>query len=173
MNELKYAKSYKDLKKSTLLKKSLQEGDLICVEDEDAIYKYSNGMFEQITATAESNVNVSLYDMNKQIISQIEKMEKDEMIKILDEFVDKNCNVKYFMCLNHEKRYFTLFHKYQEQYFTVDVTFAEAVLECLEAVGEVKTIDKYEDRLEIWVEDKDTLFDFLLFSYDEGVVEFD
>ena len=42
---LKYVKTYDDLKKSKLLKGSLSEDDKIYIIDENRVYNYRNGRF--------------------------------------------------------------------------------------------------------------------------------
>lgn len=56
---------------------NISEGDLILVDNEQngnkQVYCYANGAFTPISSDA--NLNLSLYDLNKSIISQLEPLD--------------------------------------------------------------------------------------------------
>lgn len=169
MSKIQYVSTYKDLKKSKLLRDSLSEDDLVVIEDEQAAYRYKNGMFEKVDPDVDTNLNVSLYDMNKQIIAQSPSIQEHDAEKILQEYSGKHYANNYFMMLNHEKRYFTLFARNAAAVRSL----ATEILDCARSLGEIKTIETYDDRLEIWILIDDEVFDFLLFEYDQGVIDFE
>ena len=164
---MKYVETYKDLKNSTLLKQSLKEGDIIYVEDEAKGYIYLNGRFVPKEIKSEGNLNLSLYEMNKQLISQLKDISKEDALEKIYQFYEHTPQ-GYYMLLNHENKYFTLFEKNTNGFDT----FGSTVLYCINNIGKIKTIDVYDDRLEIWITIKDNIFDYLLFPYDEGVVKY-
>lgn len=168
-NKLKYVKTYKDLKKSKLLRDNLQEGDYICVEDENKIYQYKNKMFAQIDTKSNNNINISLYDLNKQIIGQLNDVPQEEVINNINEYYNKHLEVQYFLLLCHEKKYITVFHKAEK----AQDNFVQTIIDCL-PTGQIKTVELDDEKMEIWIkgEDEDTA-DYILFPYDMGVVDFE
>lgn len=79
----------------------------------------------------------------------------------------------YYMLLNHELRYFTLFHQESAQFRHIT---RDNILAILQELGEIKSIEKTSDEmaLECWVtlnNDPEDTHAFVLFDYDRGVVE--
>lgn len=113
-------------------------------------------------------INMGLYDMNKQIISQLPILE--DFDKSMDDIwtLYETYHNKYFMLYGKEISYFTVFK-------IVDPTrFGEDVLDCCLNIGLVKAIDLTEagDAVEIWVQPKDSEPTCLyLFPYDSGIVQ--
>ena len=118
--------------------------------------------------TEGSGINMGLYDMNKQLISQLPAL-NDEDLKDTHYTIHSlhaKYNNDYYMLYGKEISYFTLFK-------INDVTyFGNEVVECLKNVGTVKAIDFTEpgDAIEIWVEDEDGPTCLYLFPYDSGLV---
>ena len=162
-----YVDTYKDLKNSILLKQSLEEGDIIFVEDENKTYEYKNERFVPKEIKPQGNINLSLYEINKQLISQLPDIDETKALEKINKFYE-HTSQGYYMFLNYENKYFTLFekNKYGEDIFEV------IVLECIKNIGQLKEIDIYDDRLEIWIMIDDEIYDYLLFPYDEGVVSY-
>lgn len=111
----------------------------------------------------------NLYDANKQLVKQtckslthIELAQKQEEIK--EWFINK----KYVMLLNHDIRYFTVFHNVNNDY-----GFAAAqVIGCLEDQnGDIVSIELQKDGAwEIWVKIDNDFMVFYLFDYEKGVI---
>lgn len=79
----------------------------------------------------------------------------------------------YYMLLNHELRYFTLFHQESPQFRHIT---RENIIAILQELGEIKSIEKTSDEMaiECWVtmnNDPEDTHAFILFDYDRGVVE--
>ena len=115
-----------------------------------------------------SGINMGLYDMNKQIISQLPYMEDFE--KAMDNIrtLYETYHNKYFMLYGKEISYFTVFKIIEPQYL------GEDVLDCCLNVGPVKTMDLTEagDAVEIWVQSESGEPTCLyLFPYDSGIVQ--
>lgn len=166
---LKYVKTYDDLKKSKLLKESLSENDKIYVIDENRVYSYRNGRFVVQEVDKTANVNVSLYDINKQIISQMPDISIEEARKILDDYQWKHASTSYFGFMSFEKHYFTVFHRTEN---TQDTMFAAIALDCIQNIGHLKTLNIENETLEVWLDIGNEIYQYLIFPYDEGIVNF-
>lgn len=146
-----------------------QEGEIIQSTIDDKIYIYQKGNWMQIH-TEGAGINIGLYDMNKQLISQLPELsenilrnEKDLTISTLH----AKFNNVYYMLYGKEISYFTLFKINDSQYF------GNEVIECLKNIGTIKAIDFTEskDAIEIWVENEEGPTCLYLFPYDNGLVE--
>lgn len=119
-----------------------------------------------------SGIQMSLYDMNKQLIAQMPEMtDSDKMTEIINNYKDKTDN-SHYMLLCRDINYFTLF---EENPFTDQERFATLVLECIHDVGIIHDMMITEDNgaIEIWVKPLNEEADMLvmyLFAYDAGVV---
>lgn len=115
-----------------------------------------------------SDINLSLYDMNKQIISQLPPLEDmDAACKAANNLYEKTKN-EFYMLYGKEISYFTLFRMDKPEWF-----FEELIL-CLHSIGVIKAMDMTEDEsaIEIWVVDDDNEATCLyLFPYDNGLVK--
>ena len=153
----------------------------VYVEDSGRFYaKNEAGQWEPVKFNAgNSNVQMSLYDMNKQIIKQLGKMSKEQLesettTEIFNEYwsITKQ---QYFLLYGKEISYFTLFH--YDEFGEGSHGFLDAlVIECLNNVGEIYSISLTEakDAVEIWVlpDGEEDVTCMYLFGYDQGVVEF-
>ena len=169
MSKLKYVQSFTDLRKSALLKEELQENDRIYVIEDNKVYTYKNGRFAVESIDMKSNVNIPLYDLNKQLIAQLPEVTREESIKIFNDFYWAHMNNLYFMLLNNEKRYFTLFNRNDA---TGMSDFQITVYDIVHELGIIRALDVKDDRLEIWIEQDEEVSDYILFPYDDGVVQF-
>lgn len=117
----------------------------------------------------EGSFSMSLYDMNKQIVSQ------------LPDFTDEDLNAKYDLinefgkgktwCMLHgrELNYYTVFHNIEKD---AEETFAMAVIDCCRYIGHIKSIDLTENgTIEIWTMNGDEATVLYLFDYEMGVIE--
>lgn len=115
-----------------------------------------------------SGINMGLYDINKQIISQL---------PALSDFTKAIANVRdlhgkywneYYMMYGREISYFTLFKVCGMNEFGQDV------IDCCANVGVIKAMDMTEaaDAIEIWVQPENGEPTCLyLFPYDSGIVQ--
>ena len=112
-------------------------------------------------------MNLSLYEMNKQVISQLPEIEDIAVLTPIRKY--KNKDGKYFMLLCRDLNYYTLFVIDLES----DVRIEQEVLECLKELGTIKSVEEFEDKnlVEIWVqpEDSDPVVMYF-FNYDRGVI---
>ena len=151
----------------------------VYVEDSRRFYaKNEAGQWEPVKFNAgNSNVQMSLYDMNKQIIKQLGTPSDEELARQLDlcDEYDTAIKQEYYLLYGKEISYFTLFrfNHYAEGNYG---PLSAMVYECLKNVGTIYNISPTEakDAVEIWVlpngeEDVTCMY---LFGYDQGVVEF-
>lgn len=129
------------------------------------------------------SVDMSLYDMNKQIIGQLPPMSQNiesqtEHLTKFIEFLQTTRN-KYYMLLCKEISYFTLFHRSGD---VEDESFEDVLEEILTDFGTWVTWSPTEDGggIEYWVKRKEPkeedeaheeVYCFILFPYDAGLVE--
>lgn len=142
------------------------EGEL-CQTPEGQILVWHDNSWNTVKMEG-GGVNVGLYDMNKQIISQMPILEDFE--KAMDDIwtLYETYHNKYFMLYGKEISYFTVFKIVEPQYL------GEEVLDCCLNVGLVKAMDLTEagDAVEIWVQPQDgELTCLYLFPYDSGIVQ--
>lgn len=114
-----------------------------------------------------SGINMGLYDMNKQIISQLPELTDLEDKHYTINNLHAKFNNFYYMMYGKEISYFTLFKIIEPQYFSSEV------IDCLKNVGIIKAIDftEAQDAIEIWVENENGPTCLYLFPYDNGVVQ--
>ena len=114
-----------------------------------------------------SEINIGLYDINKQIISQLPVLSDLEDKKEIIQKLHRDWGNFYYMLYGKEISYFTLFNIINSQ------TFADEVIACLNNVGDIKAIDltEAEDAIEIWVQNEENPTCLYLFPYDNGVVQ--
>lgn len=122
-------------------------------------------------AKMNGNIEMSLYDMNKQIMFQMPELDEEKIVaaKNLIKEYDITFESKYYMLLCNEYKYYTIFNCEKQNKETLE----DVVFECLNNVGQVVSIDKTEDNaaIEIWVKLEKEAKVFYLFDYNKGVVE--
>ena len=149
-----------------------KEGDIFFVIAENCAYRY-NGREWVVERTQEhSDIALgSLYDLNKQVILQLPDLTPEEIMQgldLIDDFV-KETNATYYMLLNHDVHYYTVFVRNGQ-----GDRLPQTLLECLTVFeSPYKCIDYTAegDAIEIWLDtDWHGSLMFLLFPYDGGIV---
>lgn len=114
-----------------------------------------------------SGIEMDLYDMNKQIITQLPDLTDWDRVEQLFNDFHTSWRNKYYMMYGKEISYFTVF-KIVEPHL-----FGSVVMDCIPNVGIVKAIDltETEDAVEIWVIYNDEPTCLYLFPYDMGIVQ--
>ena len=122
---------------------------------------------------ARGNLEMNMYEMNKQFISQLANLSDEDLEnsrELIRNYFKEQAN-EYYMLLCKDISYYTLFHINDK--FT-EPTAADEVIECVKCIGTVKAIDltEGESAIEIWVQEdsKDPMVMYL-FTYDTGVIE--
>lgn len=144
-------------------------GEVICVikNDEKLLMLFTEDGWQEIKGEINNGIQINLYDMNKQIISQLPALNKEEIVDrmIGIDTLHQTFRNEYYMLYGREISYFTLFKIINPR------MFAKEVIDCLLNIGPIKAIDSADDALEIWVENKNEVTCLYLFPYDSGIVE--
>ena len=146
-------------------------GQTLYIEDEQKVYTYSeDGVLTPMEIA--SNVQMTAYDINKQIMIQLPRLTPEEIEGTKSLFAEYNQNEgqEYFMLLCHELRYYTLF---RTGCYTDERAEDIIVDECLKNLGDIISIEKSANgcAIEIWIAVNDEAYVMYYFNYDEGVVE--
>ena len=114
-----------------------------------------------------SGIDLSLYDMNKQIIAQLPDLTDWDRVEALLNKFHYNYRNKFYMMYGKEISYFTVFKVNEPS------LFGSVVMDCIPNIGIIKAIDmtEAEDAVEIWVINNDEPTCLYLFPYDMGLVE--
>lgn len=147
----------------------------VYVEKEKRTYiKNDNNEWEPVKINS-GDIQLSLYDMNKQIISQINlptEKELEEQLASCDGY-HINMEQRYYLLYGKEISYFTLFENNKEN---CPYLLSDMVKECLENIGQIKVVGltAAADAVEIWVKpyDAEDVTCLYLFGYDNGIVQF-
>jgi hypothetical protein len=146
------------------------EGEVVQTLDGTcAIYK--DNEWQEIKVNQEGSLGITMYELNKQIISQIPRLtaKKVKESKQLISQYGLSTNNQFYLLYGKEISYFTLF---QIKEFD---DFGKEVIGCLKDIGIIKAIDLTEDKtaIEIWITQNDTEESvcLYLFPYDAGIVK--
>ena len=145
---------------------ALKEGTIMQHSVDDKYYAWKDGSWHEVKMEG-ANLELNLYDMNKQIIAQLpDLIDWDRVEETLKNF-DIDWHNKYYMLYGKEISYFTVF-KIKEH-----IAFAREVVDVIKNVGIVKAIDLTEaaDAIEVWVIYNNEPTCLYLFPYDMGLVE--
>lgn len=159
--------------------KNKEQGELALVKENGTIYKYEDGHWnkQEISANKEASQKLTLYGLNKMIIPQMPSLTEEELThkqKDITSFIMeclKNTGGKYFLLLSRDIGYHTLFNT---QYSLAENSIVDEIYKCLEAIGEIKSIEPTEDNdaIEIWVVDSNNNAEpFYLIDWTEGTIE--
>ena len=113
---------------------------------------------------------MDLYSFNKMIIAQM----PDLGLKGIEDAKEKintfvgDLSKKYYMLLCADLVYYTMFIM---DSLSLEKT-SDVVIECLENLGKIKSIDFTEDKqaIEVWLQTEDDVVVAYLFNYDKGVI---
>lgn len=124
-----------------------------------------------------STINLgTLYEFNKNAMSQFEPMDIIKFNRMLNSIADTmldavDCDQHYWMLLCHDRRDFTLFNIIACEELS---TLVNEIKPTLLNRGEILDIEwQTTGAYEIWIRDKETQenFAYYLFPYDNGVIE--
>lgn len=152
-----------------------QEGELVYDKDTNKIYAWDGENWVEV-GIENSGLQLNLYELNKNIIGQLEPLTANEVgLKqdLIDSFVQKYDD-SHFMLLCKDYNYYTLFEEYPTA--TRQQSFFEAFSEIILGLGEIYSIDNLNNgSIEIWIKPtgENTPYVFYLFPYDAGVVYYE
>lgn len=139
----------------------------------------ANYQTKQATST-EASLG-TLYDINKQLMAQMEGLTSDailDKINELREWIMGYFAQKYLMLLCHERRDYTLFNlnrtdAKRSAFLETMHHVATDIVECLTNRGEVQSMTLQEDGAwELWIKIEDECFAYYLFPYGQAVLEY-
>lgn len=147
------------------------DGDTVYCSETNKIYCKKDNTFNEIKDAPVANIG-TLYDVNKQIISQL-PTPTDEDIEIAKDLVDtfvEEKNNQYYMLLCKEKSYYTLFNIEPPSLEPLSGILLD---ECIPNFGNLKCVNETDDKtaLEFWVEIDGNIYVAYFFPYDEGVIK--
>lgn len=142
------------------------EGEIMQNAEDGHYYVWHDGEWRVIKMD-NSGFEMGIYDMNKQIISQMPNLTDWDRVETALLDFDKKWHNDYYMLYGKEISYFTVF-KIKEQ-----IAFGREVIDVIKNVGAVKAIDPTEnaDAMEVWVIYDGEPTCLYLFPYDSGIVE--
>lgn len=153
---------------------NIDEDDVAFIQETKQVYMYKNGQWQLLKIkAADSNVQLTLYDINKQIMEQVPELkqkEKNDAHKIINDFAAMT-KQRHFMMLCLEERYFTIFEQAKLYDFG---SLGSAVFACIDNIGQVKSVSyNNAQAVEIWITNTTGSTNcYLLFGYDDGMVYF-
>lgn len=136
-------------------------------------------MKSHLTKTSDSHeVSLgTLYDFNKQLMSQQKPLSQEELSKArvkLDTWFNWAID-GYAMLLCREKYDFTIFHLYEDQNPYPPAIAVSELLEVLQDRGQILSIEKDNETMnnawEIWLKIEDEAFAYYLFRCDDWVIQ--
>lgn len=168
--KITHVNSYADL----MTMENLDEGTLyFCKEPHPSkLYTVTDGKLTPIEASSDSGLQLNLYDLNKNIINQLDPMTEEEIKSysaLIDEYKN-NSNNTHHMLLCRDYNYYTIFE--WSEFSPLD-KFSNTVIEIISELGTVYSIERLEDgAIEIWIKptEEESVMAFYLFPYDAGVV---
>ena len=141
------------------------EGEMIMTPEGKYMTYHENAWVE--VKMDSSGIEIGLYDMNKQIITQLPNL--TDFTKAMSDIrtLHETYQNKYYMMYGKEISYFTLFEVIGCNEFGQDV------IDCCTNIGAIKAMDLTEagDAIEIWVEAANGPTCLYFFPYDMGVVQ--
>ena len=152
-------------------------GEIVYCEDTQEMYVFTEKGYTLMSNETPANggLNMSLYDLNKSIISQLKPLDDTQrsIAKTTIALWEELNPDDFYMLYGKEISYFTLFmiDKKNPEFYNF-YNLSTAVFECLEAVGDICSVERTEDRsaIEIWVNVDGDATCLYLFPYGNGIV---
>ena len=158
---------------------NFSKGEIIYLTEEEKYVMYDGEKFNYIPDKVEmkgEGLSMSLYDLNKNIISQLPVKttyaEQHEDRAKINKFFGKTGRTSY-MLLCKDISYYTIF-TYEGNKMADFETLGHAVLDCLLNVGHLVCADEVEDgsAMEIWVRTEDDNICMYLFKCTDLMVTY-
>lgn len=149
-----------------------EPGEMALCKDTNEIYIWDEEHGWSLIAAEGKGFEMNLYDLNKNVISQLDPLTPGEItmkMSLFKDYYDKANNL-YHMLLCRDFNYYTIFN-YNSMPNTPD--FSSIVCTVITELGEVYSIELLEDgAMEIWIKPtgEENPYAFYLFPYDAGVV---
>ena len=149
-----------------------EPGEMALCKDTNEIYIWDEQHGWSLITAEGKGFEMNLYDLNKNVISQLDPLTPGEItmkMSLFKDYYDKANNL-YHMLLCRDFNYYTIFN-YSSVPNTPD--FSSIVCTVITELGEVYSIELLEDgAMEIWIRPtgEESPYAFYLFPYDAGVV---
>lgn len=128
---------------------------------------------KKIKKKVNSNLALNAYELNKMAYAQMpvpahNSDEYNKLMGVLTQYINEHPTMKYFMLLNNELHYYTLFNLLDDS----DESIYGVLQECLDNVGNLVDIEyvKETDACECWVKNFNEVSMYVFFAY-AGVEE--
>lgn len=149
-------------------------GQTVWCSLQDKVYRYDpiEGWQHIPDDSAETTLGLSMYDINKQIISQLDTLTEDDLCTIKEMIIRKYCDkmaAEYYMLLCRDINYYTVF---KIDLKNADEPVDDVLIECANDIGAIKSIGFTEDEqaLELWMTNEEDTYVAYFFPYDQGVI---
>ena len=149
-----------------------EPGEMVLCKDTNEIYIWDEEHGWSLITAEGKGFEMNLYDLNKNIINQLNPLTIDEInlkTSLLEDYYNKTENT-YHMLLCKDYNYYTIFAFSVKPEFS---NFTEAVIAIATELGAVYSLDlNDEGAIEIWIKPvgEESPYAFYLFPYDAGVV---
>lgn len=120
-------------------------------------------------------MDMTLYEFNKMGYASLPDMDETALDKAsiyIKEFLEQKTPFsKYWLLLNNENKYYTIFHRNSSDFSFNDLT--SEIMDITQDLGGIKNIelDDSGSALEFWINYNGECCLFLLFDYTRGVIE--
>jgi hypothetical protein len=116
----------------------------------------------------------NLYDFNKKAMllePVLNVVDKNAAIEKVVKELMENSDARAWMCLNHERRDYTIFLNTQEPKMKGHIR--QDLREYLDNRGDLISIEKQDDgAYEIWIKENAECFCYMLFDYSNAIIDY-
>lgn len=134
---------------------------------------HKNGFNYKKKLPMQSNLQMTTYELNRLAYAQLpiladSSSERGIALRVLDEYIHNN-EGHYFMLLNNDARYYTIFSMYDN----FEESYISALDDCIRAIGDLICIEYNEEMnsCECWFKIGNEASMYVFFVYDMGVIE--
>lgn len=115
---------------------------------------------------------MTTYELNQQAYASLPELTNSALEEARFELKQylNNHDANYYMMLNHEDRYFTVYTYGKDKH--VPFWMADTMIDVVQSLGTLKAIECEENMVEFWfTDDSGTCKMYAMFPYDRGVIE--
>lgn len=147
------------------------DNEIAVVEEDKKVYIYKDLKWQEYIPN-DGGLKISLMDLNSMLVTQLAPLTNEQIEEakaLIKEYTTTELG-GYYMLLNNELRYYTVF--LTKTSFLEGVRPVEdEVIDCLHDIGVIKSITVNDDGvLECWVTADDKSYPLFLFDYTKGVI---
>ena len=112
---------------------------------------------------------MKLYELNQAAYAKLPTLTSTDKIHSKIVFFLQRYPGKYYMLLNKDKRYYTVYVNKSNDNDKLAEDLIDLAMHDMQ--GELKEVEDSEDHLEFWIANGDLADMYIFFKYDEGVIE--